>query len=69
MMVDIGLKFYSVPSPQTWNFYIKVKNFAPEFIQLYYQDPSMNFMCIWHDGSVGLEFYSARSPPRDVTLR
>ena len=74
-MVIIGVKFYSVPSPNrgltlrsgSQNFHIRVKIFALNFIWLYYQDPLMNFMFIWYDGRNRSN--SAQSQPRGMNLR
>ena len=35
---------------QTLNFHIKVRLFTLKFTQLYYQDPLIDFINIWHDG-------------------
>ena len=73
MMVDVLLSDIPTPGP-----YLKVKVtdlefsysvFALEFIQLYYQDLLMNFMCIWHDGRYRSRVLLGRIPTPGVTLR
>ena len=75
MMVDIGIMFYSVLSPslgmtlRSQNFHVKVKIFALQFIQLYYQDPLMNFLYIWHDGSYRSRVLLSTIPTQSMTLK
>ena len=80
MMVDIGLKFLSAPSPpRGWpwgqghgqNFHkkVRVKVFALKFYKTsYFEDPLMDFIHIWLDGRYRSEVFISTILTLGVTL-
>ena len=77
MMVDIGLKFLSAPSPprgvQGHGLRIFIKSQGRSFCvkvykTSYFEDPSMDFIHIWHDCRYRFKVFISTIPTLGVTL-